>query len=66
MERRTMQDADRISPAVDFEDYRALREFNEPDAPVDEEDDDFEDGEDEPANFAREPARNQRSRQRGG
>ena len=59
-----MQDADRISPAVDFEDYRALREFNEPDAPVDEEDDDVEDGEDELANFTREAARKQCSPQR--
>ena len=56
-----MQDADRISPAVDFENYRALREFNEPDAPVDEEDDDGEDG---LANFAHEAACNQRSRRR--
>ena len=54
-----MQDADRISPAMDFEGYRALREFNEPDDPVDEEDDDFEDGEDELASFAREPTLNQ-------
>jgi hypothetical protein len=44
---------------MDFEGYRALREFNEPDDPVDEEDDDFEDGEDELASFAREPTLNQ-------
>lgn len=59
MGRCTMQVPDRFSRAVNLERCRALWEFNEPDDPLDEEDDDFEDGEDRTANLAREPARNQ-------
>jgi hypothetical protein len=50
--RRVMHYEERLSPCLDFQHYCALHEFNEPDDPLDEEDDDFEDGGDELAGFA--------------